>query len=88
MTQITPETEFPRSWTDKELDLSITIQPYAVGLYMATTKGKETVSQSGLVYKKLSTFLKKLQKNTAIKDLVIHPLGDYLKPDDFKIINL
>lgn len=88
MAQITAETKFPRNWTDTEINVSITIQPYAVGLYMAGTKGKETVFQSGLPYKNLSSFLKKLQKNTAIKDLVIHRLGDYLKPNDFRIINL
>lgn len=88
MAQITPETEFPRSWTDTDINVSLVIQPYAVGLYMAGTKGKETVFQSGLPYEKLSSFLKKLQKNTAIKDLVIHQLGDYLKPNDFRIINL
>jgi hypothetical protein len=87
--KVLPSTQFPRHWVDKEVGVKFTVQPYVVGLYIAATKinTNSTPMQGTIDYSDLRKFIKKLQKDEKVTDLVLSDLGDYLSTSDLELIN-
>ena len=88
MAKFTKDTQCPRTWTDTKLGLKFITQPYITGLYIAGNKGSTNIIQTGCGYKKLASFLEKLQKSETITNIVLAKLGDYMEESDFKYLNL
>lgn len=87
---LTLDAEFPRSWEDVLPDgevMSCVTQPYITGLYLAISNGTRTVAQLTIPYRKLSKFIKDLQKSDSVKNLHLTRLGDFLDESDLEYIN-
>ena len=80
--------QFPRHWTHNYEDkvVKFTTQPYITSLYVAGSfESCRNLLQSVIDYKNLKKFIKSLEKNKDITNIVYQDLTDYLSPEDLKL---